>query len=142
MDQKSCQERQCIWDSTKRADGVPLCYMDVHKVGYHLNGVVKKGTAGLEADLKVKEAAKTLLKSLQPIQELRLSVDFLTEKILRLKIFDPKSKRYEVPVQFDLVKKGSKVESEEKRTYSVHVSEEPKLGLQLSVERKSTKTKL
>ena len=138
----ACQERGCIWDSTGRAPGVPGCYIDPEKVGYHLNGGVKKRTDGLEADLKLKETAKTLLKSGPQIEELKLTVDYLTDKILRLKIFDPKNARYEVPIGFDLVEKGSKQTDESKRKYTVDITDNSKTGFQISIVRKDTKSKM
>ena len=142
VNENSCKERLCIWDRTSRPQGIPICYIDTEKVGYHLNGEVKKRASGLDADLKVKDTSHKLLKSSPQIENLKLSVDFLTEKILRFKIFDPNNKRYEVPVQFNLIKKGVKEENEAKRRYSVDVREDSKHGFQLTVERKDTKSKM
>ena len=105
-------------------------------------GRFRKRGSGLDADLKVKDTSHKLLKSSPIIENLKLSVDFLTDKILRFKITDANTKRYEVPIDFNMVKRGIKEENEAKRKYSVEVREDSKIGFQLTVERKETKSKM
>ena len=74
--------------------------MDINKVGYFVQGVVNKQTyIGLTATLLVNPEAHQSL-PFTPISQLKLEVNYLTEKILRIRIIDPVHKRYEVPVQY------------------------------------------
>ena len=103
---------------------------------------VKKTDSGLEIDLKLKDTAKTTFKKAQQIEDLKLEVTCVTNRILRLKIVDPKHKRFEVPFQknFPLLQNVKKCE-EKNWFYSLEMSES-KDDFSFSVIRKSTKTKL
>ncbi|CAG2100956.1 unnamed protein product [Medioppia subpectinata] len=94
-----CEKRGCNWDNDPELIDSPQCYINTDKIGYNLFGKKVESEKGFEIDLQLKDTAKSLLKSMQQIDKLRLKVDYLTENILRFKIFDPKVKRYEFPLQ-------------------------------------------
>jgi hypothetical protein len=92
----------------------------------------------------LKTTAKKSVKWEQ-IENLKFSVNYLTENILRFRITDPKNKRYEVPVQqqFPLLQKSPVERDESKRKYSVEFSNETlRENFQFSIVRKDTKTKM
>ncbi|CAG2107310.1 unnamed protein product, partial [Medioppia subpectinata] len=98
VDQKSCEERGCVWDGEKRPEGVPFCYLDPKRVGYKRVNM-KNTTTGVDIDLQLKDTSRRTLKKIPQIESLRVEVSFLTDRILRVKIVDTNSSRYEVPVQ-------------------------------------------
>ena len=64
-DQKSCEERGCVWDSQKRDNDIPICYIDVNKVGYKRVTDVKTTANGIEVQLEIKNSAKNLDETLE-----------------------------------------------------------------------------
>ena len=141
MNQKSCEERGCIWDSQKRSDDIPVCYLDPKKVGYKRVNNAKKTETGLELDLMIKQTAKSTFKNEKQIENLKFEVTYLTDRVLRFKIIDPKNSRYEVPIQKDFPLLQTVKKTEEKdRFYSLEISES-KDDFSFSVIRKSSKPK-
>lgn len=57
--------------------------------------------SGLEVELKVKSGTKKVVPRFEPIPSLKLTATYLTDHILRIKIYDPNNERYEVPIQKD-----------------------------------------
>ncbi len=96
---------------------------------------MKSTESGIEAVLELKESAKST-KFVEQLDTLKFEVNYLTENILRFKIFDPKNKRYEVPVQknFPLLLNPPKKTNENDRTYSVNVD---KTNFQFDIKRKN-----
>jgi len=86
--------------------------------------------------LDLKDSAKNT-KFVQQLQNLKFEVNYLTENILRIKIFDPKEKRYEVPAQknFPLLLDPPKSHNENDRKYTVNID---KTNFQFNVERKNS----
>lgn len=122
----------------------PYCYFDKIKIGYQTHNSVIKNTGGIEANLELKTTAKQY-KKFEHIENLKFSVYYLTENILRFKITDPKNKRYEVPIQqqFPLLMKSPVENNETKRNYLVDFSYEiSKDNFHFSILRKETKTKM
>ena len=142
-DQKSCEERGCVWDSQKRDNDIRICYIDVNKVGYKRVTDVKTTANGFEAQLQIKDWAKTLLKHSQYIEKLKFEVTYLTDRIVRVKVLDANNIRYEVPFQknFPLLKQINDKTSESDRKYKVEISDS-KDNFSFSVVRNKTKTKL
>ena len=142
VDQKSCEERGCIWDSQKRTDDIPVCYLDPKKIGYKKVNDVKQSADGLKADLLIKDSAQAIFKNTNQIKSLRIEFTYITDTILRFKVIDPKNARYEVPFQknFPLLQKSMKTD-EKDRIYSIDFSDS-KDDFSFSISRKSTKTKL
>lgn len=135
-----CKAMDCIWSPVEGHPGTPWCYFDKSKMGYQVHNSVAKSADGIEADLQLKPSAKKSLKSEQ-IENLKFTVSYLTENILRFKITDPKNKRYEVPVQqqFPLLQKSPLEKDESKRKYSVDVTNG---DFNFTITRKETKTKM
>ena len=86
---------------------------------------VKQTEKGLEVDLVVKDSAKSLFKRAKQIENLKLEVTYLSDRILRFKVVDPKNARYEVPFQknFPLLQKAVQKTDEKDRIYSIDFSE-------------------
>ncbi len=106
---------------------------------------IKKSETGIEAELQLKETAKKTTKSWPQIENLKFEVNYLTDRILRFKIFDSKNKRYEVPVQkdFPLLHKNPQEKDETKHKYNLDLNyEEIKDDFHFSIIRKSSKTKM
>lgn len=95
--QDECQKRGCIWDQLDHSNG-PWCFFNKTKIGYVLESNIHHRENGFDATLKLKPTAVQSTK-FEQIKTLNISVTFLTENIVRFKIFDPANKRYEVPVQ-------------------------------------------
>jgi hypothetical protein len=142
MEKKLCEERGCIWDSQKRVDDIPICYLDTKKVGYKSINEFKTET-GLVVNLLMKETAKSTFKTQKQIENLKFEVIYLTDRILRFKVLDSKNARYEVPFQknFPLLQKPVNITDENDRTYSFELNES-RNDFSFSIVRKSTKTKL
>ena len=96
-----------------------------------------------EVDLSLKNSAKDLLKYGPQINRLKLQVHYLTDNILRFKIYDPTHRRYEVPIQknFPLLQQRLAKVDPNSAQYSMHLSDN-ETDFQLAIERKSTKTKV
>jgi hypothetical protein len=119
--------------------------LDINKVGYKTFNTIKKTATGIEADLKLKETAKKTTKSWPQIENLKFEVNYLTDSVLRFKIYDSKNKRYEVPVQkdFPLLQNSPQEKDETKRKYSIDLNyEQIKDNFHFSIIRKSSKTKV
>ena len=98
INEADCKKYECIWSPSNQSH-VPWCYLDINKVGYNVQGTVNKQANGLAATLIVNpEAHKSL--PFTPISQLKLEVNYLTERIFRIRIIDPVHKRYEVPIQY------------------------------------------
>lgn len=134
--ENECRERNCIWSPVEGSHEIPYCYFDKTKLGYSIGENTLKSTeSGIEAVLQLKESAKST-KFVEQLDTLKFEVNYLTENILRFKIFDPKNKRYEVPVQknFPLLLNPPKKTNENDRTYSVNVD---KTNFQFDIKRKN-----
>jgi len=119
--------------------------LDTKKVGYKALNTIKKSETGIEAELVLKETAKKTTKSFGQIENLKLEVSYLTDRILRFKIHDSKNKRYEVPIQknFPLLQNSPQEKDETKRKYTFDLSyEESKDNFHFSISRKDSKTKM
>lgn len=135
----------CIWSPVEGGKpGTPWCYFDKTKVGYQTANSVTKSTTGIEATLNLKPTAKKST-SFAQIESIKFQVTYLTDTILRFKIFDPNNKRYEVPVQqhFPLLKNNPRESDENKRKYTLDFSyDQTKDDFHFSIIRKDSKTKM
>jgi hypothetical protein len=119
--------------------------LDTKKVGYETLNTIKKSATGIEAELHLKETAHKTTKSWPQIENLKFEVNYLTDRILRFRIYDSKNKRYEVPIQkdFPLLQKSPQEKDETKRKYSIDLKyEEIKDNFHFSITRNSSKTKM
>ena len=78
-------------------DRAPWCYLDKKIVGYTVSDKASR-TNGFDSTLTLKSTAKKSF-PFEEIAKLKLSVSYLSENILRIKVTDPAHKRYEVPIQ-------------------------------------------
>lgn len=101
INEQECRKKECLWTPSTVGSHIPWCYLDTSKVGYHLKGSVIHQTSGLEAILEVNPEAHKSVPFAQ-VENLKLEVHYLSESILRVRITDPKNKRYEVPIQHEL----------------------------------------
>ena len=93
---EECIKRGCLVDHAQ-AKGVPRCYLDPAAVGYSISKTNTR-TNGLDSQLVLKTASHKAT-HFQQIAKLDLSINYLSENILRIKITDADKKRYEVPIQ-------------------------------------------
>jgi hypothetical protein len=142
-DKNACEQRGCLYDDSKPADGIPICYLDKSKVGYKRITDVKETDTGFEIGLQLKGSAKNTLKYSEQIENLKLEVTYLTDRILRFKLLDTNNTRFEVPFQkdFPLLQNKIKKSSDSDRFYKVEISSS-KDDFSFSVIRRATKTKL
>ncbi|XP_071081834.1 LOW QUALITY PROTEIN: lysosomal alpha-glucosidase-like [Haliotis cracherodii] len=91
--QQACEARGCCWD-TNVGQGVPTCfYPRVYNNSYRVTSL-QNTTHGMEAVLQ----RSTQSPYPGDVIELKLEVTYETNERLRFRIFDPNSKRYEVPI--------------------------------------------
>lgn len=113
--------------------------MDSDNQGYSVEEV-QSTPINKEAKLKIKAATKKIeeISSNKHIDELNLKVDYLSNKILRIKITDANKARYEVPAQkyFNIPKASPSSALQ----YEVELNKGNNFNL--IVTRKSDKTKL
>src|SRR5699024_5506637 len=128
----------CLW--TPAPPRTPSCYLNTNTIGYHLKSgsLNAKSPNHLEATLEIKpEASKSIL--FPQVKNLQLDINYLSENILRIRITDPGTKRYEVPIQtdFNIPKGGSPSQAK----YTVTV-EDGLLGFKLIVSRNESGAKM
>ncbi len=103
---------------------------------------MKISASGIEAILELKESAKKI-KFVEQLETLKFELNYLTDRILRFKLYDHKNKRYEVPIQntFPLLLESPVETDERERMYGVNVNKNND-DFQFEIYRKSTKTKM
>lgn len=133
-DEAKCEARGCIWLKSATA-GVPWCY---YPDDY---GYVSTNAVPSEAGMTIEITRKSQLRSSRPdspdINNLRVEIHYHSSDMLQFKILDPATKRYEVPVPFDVP--ASPETDASKRLYEVKYTSDP-FGIQ--VIRKSTGAKI
>ncbi|XP_048460068.1 maltase-glucoamylase [Rhincodon typus] len=130
----ACKKRGCIWESSS-TPSEPYCFYE-KDYGYLLNTdkriIVTE--RGMRAEIMRNKAYPKSYPGLTPtVQILQVDVTYLSDNMLNFKIFDPKAKRFEVPVQLN-IPKGTKGDNST-RLYEVQFTNFP-FGIQ--VKRKST----
>ncbi|KAM5206069.1 putative maltase-glucoamylase 2 [Hipposideros larvatus] len=152
VSEETCRQRECLWEPTT-VPGVPTCFYDTipkfsaSNIQYlptgvttdltHLTTLESARVASPPQDTQPPSAAKAAASDplSAEISFLRLRVIYHTENMLQFKIYDPTSKRYEVPVPLNTP--PSPVGSPEKCLYDVKVQTNP-FGIQ--IRRKSSNT--
>uniref|UniRef100_A0A6I8P631 Maltase n=1 Tax=Ornithorhynchus anatinus TaxID=9258 RepID=A0A6I8P631_ORNAN len=127
--ESTCQQRGCVWEPTS-TPGVPFCYITKN---YYTAQNIQYSTTGITADLSRSSEPNHLPST--PISALRLVVTFHQDHLLQFKIFDPNSRRYEVPVPVNIP--HSPAGTAEAQLYDVKVKEDP-FGIE--IRRRSTGT--
>uniref|UniRef100_A0A4W5NR19 Maltase n=1 Tax=Hucho hucho TaxID=62062 RepID=A0A4W5NR19_9TELE len=128
-DETKCRARGCIWGV-----GVPWCYFP-EDYGYTATTVTEQ-PSGLSFDITRNAGLQSSGRPESPdINTLRVEITYHSADLLQFKIYDPMTKRFEVPVPLNV---PSTPETDEaKRLYIVQVKKQP-FGIQ--VVRKSTGT--
>ncbi|KAF8789594.1 Maltase-glucoamylase like protein [Argiope bruennichi] len=116
-DKSDCTSHGCEYANVKSG---PSCYMKKNSFGYKVEDIIKQAD-GMVATLS--SLSKTTPYG-PSIPLVTFEVTYLTEEILRIKLYDAKNKRYEVPVQdtFPLLQEKKKVDVK-KMAYNISVSE-------------------
>ncbi|XP_038616574.1 maltase-glucoamylase, intestinal [Tachyglossus aculeatus] len=127
--ERNCQQRGCVWEPTS-IPGVPFCYITKN---YYTARNIQYSTTGITADL-TRSAEPNHLPS-TPISPLRLDVTFHQNHLLQFKIFDPNSRRYEVPVPLNVPHPPAG--TAEAQLYDVIIKDDP-FGIE--IRRRSTGT--
>lgn len=138
FDDTECRKQGCLWEPSDKVDGTPFCILNPAVHGYTLDGVVKPTSDGLQASLKIKPQTKSLAWHKGHVEELKLSAQYLTDKIVRVKLTDSFNARYEVPAQkyFNIPAKPTGSSGTAK--YEVQLTGD----FNLTISRKDSKTKL
>ncbi|XP_036206938.1 sucrase-isomaltase, intestinal [Myotis myotis] len=118
--QKSCEERGCVWQpSLSRA---PDCYFPRNDNSYLVTSTAYS-PMGITADLQLNTANARIKRPSEPISTLRVEVKYHKNDMLQFKIYDPKNKRYEVPVPLNIPTMPTS--TYENRLYDVEIQENP-----------------
>ncbi|XP_029922224.1 maltase-glucoamylase, intestinal [Myripristis murdjan] len=134
-DEAKCKERGCIWEPS-HFERVPWCYYP-KDYGYTATEVTETDS-GMTLDITRNRKYKSSGRPDSPdINYLRVEIRYHSEHMLQFKIWDPTSRRYEVPVPLSIP--STPETNEDKRLYKVIITKNP-FGIQ--VIRKSTGTKI
>ncbi|ESP05175.1 hypothetical protein LOTGIDRAFT_227855 [Lottia gigantea] len=93
-----CTRRNCIWRPVNDVDGIPVCFIDNSQYGY--NNVNLTSTVGTETLYHLQWRNQSQMFT-GDIFNVTLAVDYINNNLIRLKLFDPSSSRYEVPVSLN-----------------------------------------
>ncbi|XP_011379112.1 sucrase-isomaltase, intestinal [Pteropus vampyrus] len=131
--QNDCTNRGCIWEQGSVLESkAPECYFPKQDNSYLVRST-QYSSMGVTADLQLTTAnMRTNLPSV-PISTLRVEVKYHKNEMLQFKIYDPQTKRYEVPVPLNIPTVPTS--TYENRLYDVEIKENP-FGIQ--VRRRST----
>jgi hypothetical protein len=121
---------------------IPSCYFDTKTYGYKLESSANIASSGIDANLVITNSSKAT-KFVTQLENLKFEANYLTDRILRFRIYDPKTKRYEVPVQsnFPLLLSSPKETNESKRHYQLSINSNNNT-FSFNITRKSTNAKL
>ncbi|KAJ0063496.1 hypothetical protein NL108_002787, partial [Boleophthalmus pectinirostris] len=132
-DQAKCQARGCIWEPSN-LDKVPWCFYP-NDYGYTYTSFTQT-ESGMTLDISRNTKHRSTNRAGSPdINNLRVEIFYLSSDMLRFKIWDPTTKRYEVPVPLNVP--ATPETDESKRMYRVELINNP-FGIR--VIRKSTGT--
>ena len=98
-DEKTCLDRGCCWNPVRKEDsarmGIPFCYYPPGFANYRLTRTTRT-RSGLRADYQLS------VKSGYPKDAgiVRMDVMIRSGNSLRVKIYDPKKRRFEVPLYY------------------------------------------
>jgi hypothetical protein len=142
LTETQCHDRGCVWGPVAGKPEIPSCYFDTEKYGYKLESSASASSSGIEANLVIKDSSKAT-KFVQQLDNLKFEVNYLTDRILRFRIYDPKTKRYEVPIQanFPLLLSSPKETNESLRQYQLNVDANSNV-FSFNITRKGTNAKI
>jgi len=95
--EEKCRSRNCLYQPTALPN-VPWCFFPQESYGYKMVNVTNLSN-GYKFHLT--RLTKYLSPFPDPVEELILDIEYLNTKILHVKIYDAKNKRYEVPVDLN-----------------------------------------
>uniref|UniRef100_A0A4W3K2V3 alpha-glucosidase n=1 Tax=Callorhinchus milii TaxID=7868 RepID=A0A4W3K2V3_CALMI len=102
--EEACKNRGCQWDELPHKSEVPSCFYP-YDYGYQIDssyGIVKS-QARMSTQVKRNTKYPERFKGQTPtIEVLKIEVTSLNQHMLNFKIFDPKEKRYEVPIPLNI----------------------------------------
>ncbi|XP_056138983.1 LOW QUALITY PROTEIN: sucrase-isomaltase, intestinal [Lampris incognitus] len=134
-DEDKCRARGCIWEISN-LEHVPWCFYP-KDYGYTAN-MITDTDSGMTFDIIRNKKHKSSGRPGSPdIDTLRVEIRYHTADMLQFKIWDPATKRYEVPVPLSIP--STPETDKNNRLYRVLITKEP-FGIQ--VIRKSTGTKI
>ena len=99
ISESACISKGCHVDKSA-TNGAPWCFLDDNIVGYTVSQTPKPhvDSKGIHGNLLLKPDAYRST-NFEQIYKLNISVNYLSDNILRIKITDANKKRYEVPIQ-------------------------------------------
>ncbi|KAM4874064.1 putative maltase-glucoamylase 2 [Thomomys bottae] len=148
--EEQCRQRGCLWEQAA-APGVPSCYYDT--IAAYAASSIQYLSTGITANLtslELPESARRAAPASQAsaaaatrisgslsemISNLQVTVTYHTETMLQVKIYDPTTKRYEVPVPLNIPPSPAGIS--ENCLYDAKVQTNP-FGIQ--IRRKSSQT--
>ncbi|KAL8564096.1 hypothetical protein ACOMHN_034573 [Nucella lapillus] len=121
-DPDACRARGCCWDNSTAKGGVPVCYFSCSVDTYRVVSLspVRQGKSVVGWNATLQRNSTSAFPD--DVQLLRLLILYEARHRVRVKVFDPRRERYEVPV--DLHDDGRPT-GEELTDYSVTVQREP-----------------
>ncbi|KAM6137726.1 sucrase-isomaltase, intestinal-like [Pterocles gutturalis] len=129
--QEACEARGCTWCVTNVVNA-PWCFFPEDSPhGYSLGGNVESTDKGWRVTLNRRQALSLFGNDISPVV---LEVEFQTKDRLRFRLYDPSSRRFEVPLKID-----SPGVSAEEASYDVEFVDDTS---RFRVKRKSTGTVL
>ncbi|XP_033832313.1 sucrase-isomaltase, intestinal [Periophthalmus magnuspinnatus] len=132
-DETKCKARGCLWEPSN-LERVPWCFYP-QDYGYTFT-TFSQTDSGITLDISRNAKHKSTNRPGSPdINNLRVQVFYLSSDMLRFKIWDPATERYEVPVPLNVP--ANPETDENKRMYKVELTNNP-FGIR--VIRKSTGT--
>lgn len=127
-----CRNRGCIWNRVENKNSVPACFINDTNHGYtFLNE--SSGYHSKTIHLQWKNKSSVFGGDLRKI---RLSIQELSENIVRLKFDDPSQNRYEVPVP---INRNIKSHTPASQKYVIEYSNSSSSTFYIKVIRKDTK---
>ncbi|XP_052262842.1 lysosomal alpha-glucosidase-like isoform X2 [Dreissena polymorpha] len=130
--QQTCEEKGCCWlpagTSTRRLGDVPYCFYPSNYQGYKVDSVTKTAS-GYQATLHLSGPSTWP----NDVQNVNVDVTFQSPTTVRVKIYDPATQRYEVPIKTNATKTPGMTD------YDVAISPQG-TDFTITITRKSTGT--
>uniref|UniRef100_A0A8C0TM78 Sucrase-isomaltase n=1 Tax=Canis lupus familiaris TaxID=9615 RepID=A0A8C0TM78_CANLF len=128
---EKCEARGCLWE-TSFSSKAPECYFPRQSNPYLVRST-QYSSMGITTDLQLNPTSARIKLPSEPISTLRVEVKYHKNDMLQFKIYDPQTKRYEVPIPLNIP--DVPTSTYENRLYDVEIRENP-FGIQ--VRRRST----
>nr|XP_022314501.1 maltase-glucoamylase, intestinal-like [Crassostrea virginica] len=128
-----CRSRGCTWNKIENKNSVPACYINNSNYGYRFLNESADGNHSRTIYLQWKNKSSMFGDDLHKI---RLSIQELSENIVRLKFDDPTSNRYEVPIPLN---KNIVPHMKANQKYEIEYSNSSSSTFYFKVIRKDTK---